>query len=269
MSGVIDRVTATGAVTPFVTIAGATELGGLTTDAAGNLYVGVPAAGAIDKVTPAGVVSTYATTGGYPFGLAFDRAGDLFAGSFINDTLYEVSPTGAVSTFASLDDVIGVAVDAAGDVYGSSPNSGRIEAFSPTGTDLGLYAQLPGCLRDRLRRGGRSAHARLVRLRRCRRAGQPNGDDVRDRPEPAVVRRRRGRAGTGVGARGRLDRRPNPMPPTAGCPHGLTARAGRAPRHRSTPVLGGRPDRLAPRPSDRRFMPAAVWKPVSQGRSFV
>ncbi len=52
----------------------------LVTDSANNLYVGNAASDRIEKITPAGVVSTFTYTGLHrgPSGLAFDSTGNLF-----------------------------------------------------------------------------------------------------------------------------------------------------------------------------------------------
>ena len=74
---------------------------GLAFDAAGNLYVANAGNGTVSKVTPAGVVSTFASGFNDPVGLAFDAAGNLYVANAGNNTVSEVTPAGVVSTFAS------------------------------------------------------------------------------------------------------------------------------------------------------------------------
>ena len=76
--------------------------------------------GTISKVTPAGAVSTFVSSGlDYPEGLAFDAAGNLYVANSGNNTISEVTPAGAVSTFVSsgLNGPDGLAFDAAGNLY--------------------------------------------------------------------------------------------------------------------------------------------------------
>ena len=67
----------------------------------------------MSKVTPAGVVSTFASGFDDPDGLAFDAAGNLYVANAGNDTVSKVTPAGTVSTFASgFNDPDGLAFDA-------------------------------------------------------------------------------------------------------------------------------------------------------------
>ena len=148
-TGVVYKVGPGGTSTPFVTIPLNSSYGldDLAIDSVGNLYVSVPinsSAGTIAKVTPTGVISTYATGLGNPNGLAFDTAGDLLVGSTlgINGKIYKVGPGGGVATlFASSvqGGTFGLAVDAVGNVYASSYDNGFIEKFTAAGVDLGRY----------------------------------------------------------------------------------------------------------------------------------
>ena len=54
----------------------------------------------MSKVTPAGVVSTFASGFDDPYGLAFDAAGNLYVANYAN-TVSKVTPAGVVSPFAS------------------------------------------------------------------------------------------------------------------------------------------------------------------------
>jgi len=138
-SGVIDSVSPTGVITPFVTISGNHGLAGLTSDGQGNLYVSVQNIGVVDKITPAGMISTYATGVDTPQELAFNASGELFvATSGVSAKV--PAGGGTASTFGSYSQAVGVAVDSAGNVYASQLLKSKIEEFSPTGADLGLYA---------------------------------------------------------------------------------------------------------------------------------
>lgn len=102
---------------------------GITIDASGNLYVS-EYTNFIRKVTPAGVVSTYAGTGdtGYkdgpaaaakfnnPTGLAMDKTGNLYVADTWNRLIRKITPSGIVSTYAG--------VYSGGDIYGGAYNVG-------------------------------------------------------------------------------------------------------------------------------------------------
>lgn len=122
----IRKITPSGVVT---TIGGTGELGyldgttavakfyspsGLALDASGNVYVADRGNNVIRKITPAGVVSTFAGTGnaGYadgnataatfntPSGLAFDASGNLFVADMGNNLIRKVTGAGVVTTVA-------------------------------------------------------------------------------------------------------------------------------------------------------------------------
>ena len=84
---------------------------GLAFDSAGNLYVAnsgggnqeTPGSGSIEKFTPDGIGSVFASGLYFPFGLAFDSAGNLYATSRGNsdNLIYKFTPGGVQSVFAN------------------------------------------------------------------------------------------------------------------------------------------------------------------------
>ena len=75
--GTISRVTPQGVVSTFVA-SGLQNPEGLAFAANGDLFVSSQQGGFINRVTSAGVVSTFATGLSFPNGLAFGPNGDLF-----------------------------------------------------------------------------------------------------------------------------------------------------------------------------------------------
>jgi sugar lactone lactonase YvrE len=141
--------------------------------------------GTIRKITPSGVVSTFAgsatatgSTDGtgaaarfdQPEGVAVDGAGNVFVADFGNDTIRKITPSGVVSTLAgsagqsgSADGTgaaarfyypSGVEVDGAGNVFVADFGNNAIRKITPAGvvtTVVGVAAQtsvgnLPGPL---------------------------------------------------------------------------------------------------------------------------
>ena len=139
------HVDATGAEARF------SGLQGVGVDAAGNIYVADTANNAIRRVTPAGVVSTFAASGSVhsPTGVAVDPVGNVYVADFGSATIRKVTPSGEVSTLAGKpgnpgsDDGSGenarfrgpqgVAVDAAGNVYVADTGNHTIRKVTSAG----------------------------------------------------------------------------------------------------------------------------------------
>jgi uncharacterized protein (TIGR03437 family) len=134
---------------------------GVATDASGNLFIA--SGGQIRKVSPDGIITTYAgngqrtfsgdggpaiSAGVYPEGLAVDASGNLFIADFANNRIRKVSASGTITTVAGngtegfsgdggpatsakLASPQGVAVDASGSLF--IADSGRIRKVSADG----------------------------------------------------------------------------------------------------------------------------------------
>ena len=173
MNNLIRAVTASGQVTtlagrPGMVDASGTPIGfgqprGVALDAAGNAYLADFGFFVIRKITPAGVVSTYAGSGAMggadgpcasatfnePSGVAVDAAGNVYVADSGNHTIRKISTAGQVTTLAGLagshgflngqgnsarfDWPCGIAVDAAGNVLVGDTDNFAIRKITPAG----------------------------------------------------------------------------------------------------------------------------------------
>jgi sugar lactone lactonase YvrE len=135
-------------------------------DASNNLYVADEGNNTIRKISPAGVVSTFAGLAGVaganngtgsaarfsrPEGVAVDRSNNVYVADQNNHTIRKITPTGAVTTLAGKAGVTGsadgtnsvarfnypsdVAVDGAGNVYVTDYGNSTIRRLKPIGAN--------------------------------------------------------------------------------------------------------------------------------------
>ena len=132
---IIRKITPVGVVTTLAGTAGNygssngtgaaasfSNLTGITTDSAGNVYVADSGNNTIRKITPAGVVSTFAGTAGvagsadgvgsaasfrWPTGVATDSAGNVYVADQDNNTIRKITPNGVVTTVAGVAGKLG------------------------------------------------------------------------------------------------------------------------------------------------------------------
>ncbi|HAL82421.1 MAG TPA: hypothetical protein DCO83_09420 [Mucilaginibacter sp.] len=135
---------------------------GMTVDASGNVYISDVGNEVIRKITPSGVVSTFAGTGTigstngtgtaaafyHPVGMCVDALGNIYVADEDNHMIRKMTPAGVVTTLAgsttpgsangtgtgaSFNLPCGVAADAAGNVYVADYNNNQIRKITSAG----------------------------------------------------------------------------------------------------------------------------------------
>lgn len=133
---------------------------GVVFDGSGNLFVVDAYNHKIRKITPAGIVSTFAGTGtigsadgtgtaasfNYPWGIAIDASNNLFVTDGHNNKIRKITASGVVTTFAgsgtvgsadgwgaSFNNPYGIAVDNLGNVYVADLDNHKIRKINPSG----------------------------------------------------------------------------------------------------------------------------------------
>ncbi len=121
----------------------------LAFDSASNLYIADQDNGRIRRVTPAGVISTFATLAG-PTGLAFDSSGNLYASQASLHTIRRIAPDGTITVFAGtgtsgfagdgaaataarLFAPNGLKFDSSGNLFFADTSNHRIRRVTPAG----------------------------------------------------------------------------------------------------------------------------------------
>jgi sugar lactone lactonase YvrE len=181
-SGAFGSANGTGAAASFRFVTG------LVHDSAGNMFLTDVDNHTIRKITPAGIVSTYAGVAGvlgsangtgavarfnYPWGIAVDSAGNLFVAEQGNHTIRKITPSGVVSLFAGSAGIsgatnatgaaarfngpTGLSIDGADNLYVADSGNSTIRKI----TSSGLVSTVAGLAGTRGISDGTGAAARF------------------------------------------------------------------------------------------------------------
>jgi hypothetical protein len=142
----IDKIISDGTVSAFSSLLPSSVYpAGLAFDVSRNLYATDPNEGQIDKISPSGTVSLFATVPSFPYGLAFDTSGNLYVAGLFTDEINKITPGGDVSLFATLPTESGpngLAFDASGNLYVTMDSMDQISRITSSGS-VSVFARLP------------------------------------------------------------------------------------------------------------------------------
>jgi len=155
VSHIIQKITSVGVVTTFAgngtsgsadgtgTNATFNVTGGVAVDSAGNVYVAEQTGNRVRKITPAGVVSTFASSINSATAIAIDSSNNLYVTGFSNGLISKITPAGVVTSFVGgtagysdggwFFEPVGLSVNSIGEIFVADKNNHRIRRILPVG----------------------------------------------------------------------------------------------------------------------------------------
>ncbi|HEU4852371.1 MAG TPA: hypothetical protein VFT37_09480 [Telluria sp.] len=129
----------TGNVDGAATVARLGSVRGLAIDAGGNIYANDIVNNAVRKITPAGMVSTFASLPGPATAIAVDAAGNVYAA--LGTAVHRFAPSGAGTVLLAADDstpghlagIAAMAVGKDGNVYVAEDHGCSVRKITPAG----------------------------------------------------------------------------------------------------------------------------------------
>lgn len=144
---------------------------GVAVDTIGNLYVADRSNHCIRKITPAGLVSTFAGNKSqgfadakgtsarfyYPTGITIDKNGNLYVADDYDDRIRKITPSGEVTTFAGTGDSgstdgaaniakftspTGIACDSTGNLFVCDLGNNKIRKITPAGVVSTIHTNM-------------------------------------------------------------------------------------------------------------------------------
>ena len=101
---------------------------GLTSDAAGNLYIAEAAGHRVRRVSTSGQITTYVDGLGAPYGIAMAATGELYVADIGQACVWKIGPSGRQAlSIPGLKAPRNVALDSSGALYVSDFDAGRVE----------------------------------------------------------------------------------------------------------------------------------------------
>jgi sugar lactone lactonase YvrE len=129
----VTKVTQSLVQSNFATVNGTPQQ--IAFDSSGNLWLaGSGFFKEIEKITPAGVITTYSASGTIPYGIAIDASDNVYYSDENHGDIKKISTTGVTTTFATgLSQPNGMTFDKAGNLIVANKGDGAIKKITPAG----------------------------------------------------------------------------------------------------------------------------------------
>lgn len=135
-SGIINEIEKVTSAGVVTTYSATSSPYGVAIDASGNVYYSEANSGNIKKISTGGATTTFASGFSTPNGLTFDKSGNLVVADKLDGTIKKITPAGVVSTLISgMSNPTNVVYASNGDLYISTGSLGRIFRFPAGGVN--------------------------------------------------------------------------------------------------------------------------------------